>query len=145
MSLRNELRDISERQTQILDELKVIRGDAKDTTFGQRCADWISCWLGSWTFILSQAGVMVAWIILNTLQWTPPFDKFPFRLLNLVLSLQAAFAVPVILMSQNRQEQKDRRRAMEAYRAIERIERLMVTLDENVEQAKRKHENGEES
>jgi len=140
-SLDKELYNISQSQKQILEELIHIRGDISDITFGQRCADNIVRWIGSWIFIISQAAVLMLWVVLNVYKILP-FDQFPFQFLNLLLSFQAAFAVPIILMAQNRQEHKDRGRAVEAYRAIDRIENLMIVLDGNVDRTKRNQENG---
>ncbi|MCA9149730.1 MAG: DUF1003 domain-containing protein, partial [Planctomycetales bacterium] len=86
-------------------------------TFGERIADRVATFGGSWTFILLFAGVLVIWIVINSLSLLKkPFDPFPFILLNLVLSCLAAVQAPVIMMSQNRQEAKDRLRAENDYR-----------------------------
>jgi uncharacterized membrane protein len=86
-------------------------------TFGERLADRVADFGGSWTFILLFAGVLIGWILINTvfLLRQPAFDPYPFILLNLVLSCLAAIQAPVIMMSQNRQEAKDRRRARNDY------------------------------
>lgn len=76
-------------------------------TPGQRLADLISQAVGSWRFILIQSCLLVLWIIYNVLT-AKPFDPFPFILLNLMLSFQAAYTGPVVMMSQNRQAEKDR-------------------------------------
>ncbi len=87
------------------------------TTFGQKLADRVASFGGSWMFILSFAGCMATWILLNTLMAsTKPFDPYPFILLNLILSCLAAIQAPIIMMSQNRQEAKDRLRAENDYR-----------------------------
>ena len=81
-------------------------------TLGQRVADRVADFGGSWTFIIAFFASMLIWIGLNTFWLTDKrFDPFPFILLNLVLSCLAAIQAPVIMMSQNRQEDKDRRRA----------------------------------
>ncbi|WP_420896729.1 DUF1003 domain-containing protein [Enterococcus malodoratus] len=78
-------------------------------TVGQRVADGIAKFGGSWTFIILFILVLIAWIILNTLPlFFEPFDKFPYILLNLALSCLAAIQAPIILMSQNRQADRDR-------------------------------------
>jgi uncharacterized membrane protein len=86
-------------------------------TFGERLADRVADFGGSWTFILIFGGVIAVWILVNTvlLLQKPAFDPYPFILLNLVLSCLAALQAPVIMMSQNRQEAKDRRRARNDY------------------------------
>jgi len=86
-------------------------------TFGQRMADRLATYGGSWKFILTFLGVLFCWIIINTvLLMRRPFDPYPFILLNLVLSCLAAFQAPVIMMSQNRQDAKDRLRSEHDYR-----------------------------
>ena len=89
----------------------------ENVTFGERLADRVADFGGSWTFILIFAGVLVTWILVNTvfLHRKPTFDPYPFILLNLVLSCLAALQAPIIMMSQNRQEAKDRRRARNDY------------------------------
>lgn len=72
-------------------------------TRGEAFADRFAAIVGSWTFILTQAAFLCAWIILNVLAYARHWDPYPFILLNLVLSFQAAFASPIIMMSQNRQ------------------------------------------
>ena len=82
---------------------------------GQRVADKVATFGGSWTFIISFGVVLVSWIAVNIILATQAFDPFPFILLNLVLSCLAAIQAPVIMMSQNRQEEKDRQRAENDY------------------------------
>jgi uncharacterized membrane protein len=85
-------------------------------TYGERVADKIAAFGGSWTFILTFLAVLIGWIIVNTLVLIhKPFDPYPFILLNLVLSCVAALQAPVIMMSQNRQESKDRARSKNDY------------------------------
>lgn len=85
-------------------------------TFGQRMADRLACLAGSWGFILLFAGVMLLWILINTvLLVRPSFDPYPFILLNLVLSCIAAIQAPIIMMSQGRQETRDRLHARRDY------------------------------
>ncbi len=84
-------------------------------SFGQRAADAVARFAGSWAFIFSFIAVMVIWMVLNILLATNAFDAYPFILLNLVLSCIAAVQAPLIMMSQNRQEAKDRARAENDY------------------------------
>jgi uncharacterized membrane protein len=87
------------------------------STLGIRLADLIASFGGSWRFIILFGLLLAAWIILNTvLLIHKPFDPFPFILLNLILSCVAAIQAPVIMMSQNRQEQKDRLRSQNDYK-----------------------------
>ena len=82
---------------------------------GQQVADKVATFGGSWTFIISFGVVLVCWIAVNIILATRAFDPFPFILLNLVLSCLAAIKAPVIMMSKNRQEEKDRQRAENDY------------------------------
>jgi len=77
-------------------------------TTGQRVADGVARVMGSWRFIIIQSIVLVGWICLNVLGWINHWDPYPFILLNLALSFQAAYSAPIIMMSQNRQASKDR-------------------------------------
>ena len=79
--------------------------------FGQRAADAVARFAGSWAFIFSFIAIMVIWMVLNIVLKDKAFDAYPFILLNLVLSCIAAVQAPLIMMSQNRQEAKDRERA----------------------------------
>lgn len=80
-------------------------------TFGQRASDAVARFAGSWAFIFSFMAIMVIWMVLNIVLRDKAFDAYPFILLNLVLSCIAAVQAPLIMMSQNRQEAKDRKRA----------------------------------
>lgn len=85
-------------------------------TIGQRAADKIAKFAGSWAFIFSFTGPLLLWMAINVLLAARAFDAYPFILLNLVLSCVAAIQAPLIMMSQNRQEEKDRRRAENDYK-----------------------------
>ena len=90
--------------------------ERKKLTFGERLADRVAAFGGSWTFIMTFGAVLFAWILLNTIVLRQkPFDPYPYILLNLILSCIAALQAPVIMMSQNRQEAKDRERAENDY------------------------------
>jgi uncharacterized membrane protein len=82
--------------------------EEEQMTFGQRVADKVADVIGSWPFIIIQTVILTIWIILNGLAWVNHWDPYPFILLNLMLSFQAAYSGPVIMMSQNRQSAKDR-------------------------------------
>lgn len=84
-------------------------------TFGQVSADFIARVIGSWKFIITQSFIFAIWIILNTVAWCYHWDIYPFILMNLVLSFEAAFLGPIIMMSQNREEEKDRIKAEHNY------------------------------
>ena len=98
----------------------------KLTSLGQRAADSIAKFAGSWAFIFSFTGVLLAWMILNVLLAAKAFDPYPFILLNLVLSCVAAIQAPLIMMSQNRQEEKDRARAENDYKVNLKTEILSL-------------------
>lgn len=84
-------------------------------TAGQRAADWIASRVGSWQFIIGQSVLLTVWVILNITAWIRHWDPYPFILMNLVLSLQAAYTAPMIMMSQNRQAARDRIEAHNDY------------------------------
>jgi uncharacterized membrane protein len=84
-------------------------------TSGQRTADWVASTMGSWKFIITQTSIIVLWITLNVIAWIQHWDPYPFILMNLILSLQAAYAAPIIMMSQNRQATRDRLEAHNDY------------------------------
>ena len=84
-------------------------GKEEKITFGQKAADAVARFAGSWAFIFSFIAVMVIWMVMNVLLAAKAFDAYPFILLNLVLSCIAAVQAPLIMMSQNRQEVKDRK------------------------------------
>jgi uncharacterized membrane protein len=79
-------------------------------TIGDRVADWVTATIGSWTFIAGQLILLGIWIVLNVIAWMRHWDPYPFILLNLFLSFQSAFASPIIMMSQNRQDRLSERR-----------------------------------
>jgi uncharacterized membrane protein len=80
-------------------------------TTGQKTSDVIAKTVGSWKFIIMQSVCIIVWIIYNSINHDSTWDPYPFILLNLMLSFQAAYTAPAIMMSQNRQEEKDRERA----------------------------------
>jgi len=103
------------RDQEILSENLNVEFDLQ-LTFGQRIADRVAEFGGSWTFMLAFGGVLLLWIAVNSLAMLrQPFDPYPYILLNLVLSCLAAMQAPIIMMSQNRQEAKDRLRAEHDY------------------------------
>jgi len=97
-------------------------------TFGQRAADSVAKFAGSWGFIFSFLAVMAVWMAVNVLMAAKAFDAYPFILLNLLLSCLAAIQAPLIMMSQNRQEAKDRERAENDYRVNLKAELLVDDL-----------------
>jgi uncharacterized membrane protein len=105
----------------------------EDKTFGERMADRLAAGAGSWTFILSFLGFLVVWVVVNVVAYIHHWDPYPFILLNLILSCVAAVQAPVILMSQNRQEMRDRLRADADYEVNLKAEVLLEHLTEEVE------------
>ena len=101
-------------------------------TLGQRAADAIAKFAGSWAFIFSFTGVLILWMVVNALLASKAFDPYPFILLNLVLSCVAAIQAPLIMMSQNRQEEKDRRRAENDYKVNLKTEIMIEDLYDKV-------------
>lgn len=94
------LRNITSKNVNELEDEKL--------TVGQRVADGFAAMMGSWPFIIIQSVILIAWVILNVIAWIRHWDPYPFILLNLALSFQAAYAAPIIMMSQNRSAAKDR-------------------------------------
>lgn len=84
-------------------------------TFGQRIADSVANGMGSWKFIIGQTIFVIIWMALNVIGFISHWDVYPFILLNLIFSTQAAYAAPIIMMAQNRQNQRDRVQAQEDY------------------------------
>jgi uncharacterized membrane protein len=84
-------------------------------SFGQKLADKVANGMGSWTFIISQTIFVILWMVLNFVAWMDHWDVYPFILLNLLFSTQAAYAAPIIMMAQNRQNERDRMQAQKDY------------------------------
>jgi uncharacterized membrane protein len=84
-------------------------------TTGQQAADWVARNIGSWKFIIIQSLLLTVWVIINVTAYIYHWDPYPFILMNLVLSLQAAYTAPIIMMSQNRQSERDRVEAHNDY------------------------------
>ena len=101
-------------------------------TIGQRAADRIAKFAGSWAFIFSFTAVLILWMVGNVLLAKRAFDPYPFILLNLVLSCVAAIQAPLIMMSQNRQEEKDRRRAENDYKVNLKTEIMIEDLHDKM-------------
>jgi uncharacterized membrane protein len=102
-------------------------------TWGQRIADRVAATMGSWRFIIIQSLSLAVWIVLNVIGWLAHWDPYPFILLNLVLSFQAAYAAPIIMMSQNRQAEKDRIAAQHDYDVNVKAEEEIKAILEHLE------------
>lgn len=140
--LTNELGELSDLEKKVLKSLsnqttlsdKLDGEQMPELSFGQRIADKVASFGGSWTFILSFLGFLFFWIAVNVF-WLAnrAFDPFPFILLNLILSCVAALQAPVIMMSQNRQEAKDRLRARNDYQVNLKAELEIRQLHEKID------------
>ena len=105
----------------------------EEMTFGQRLADSVATGMGSWRFIIIQTIIVAVWMGLNVIAFITHWDPYPYILLNLLFSTQAAYAAPIIMMAQNRQNQRDRAQADEDFRtnveAKKEIEELQQVLN----------------
>ena len=136
--LKEVLKDIQhdmsdEEVLNLLADSKISESPATEkSTLGQRAADAIARFAGSWAFIFAFTGVLILWMVINTILASNAFDPYPFILLNLVLSCVAAIQAPLIMMSQNRQEEKDRRRAENDYKVNLKTEIMIEDLHDKV-------------
>jgi uncharacterized membrane protein len=108
--------------------------DAEKLTTGQRIADRLATVMGSWPFIILQSIILAIWISLNVIGYINHWDPYPFILLNLALSFQAAYAAPIIMMSQNRQAAKDRLMAEQDYEVNLKAEDELKSIMSHLEQ-----------
>ncbi|MBR0651727.1 DUF1003 domain-containing protein [Roseomonas terrae] len=109
------------------------RGGRTPISLGERLADVVAATVGSWRFILVQSGLLGAWIAGNAVAGHSAWDPYPFILLNLMLSFQAAYTAPIIMMSQNRSADLDRDRASADYQVNVRAEAEIALLHEKVD------------
>ena len=133
-----ELNDLEARVAASIAHADTISADvaadwAEDRSFGERAADAVASFGGSWTFIIVFAAVLVVWMAANVAMAAGAFDPFPFILLNLVLSCLAAVQAPIIMMSQKRQEAKDRLRSENDYRVNLKAELEIRNLHEKLD------------
>ena len=139
--LKVELQATEER---LLTELRALRrglrgGEhgaptAVPLTVGQRIADNVAAMMGSWRFIIIQTLLLVLWVALNVTAYVQRWDPYPFILLNLALSFQAAYAAPFIMMSQNRQQDIDRKSAETDYQINIKAELEIELLHQKIDQ-----------
>ena len=106
---------------------------SEQLTLGQRASDWIAAKVGSWHFIIGQSALLTLWAVLNVTAWMRHWDPYPFILMNLVLSLQAAYTAPMIMMSQNRKADRDRIEAHVDYEVNLKAENEIRVILENLE------------
>ena len=139
--LNKKLGNLTEVEKQVIQSVSKntmisteVEEDEKEITFGQKLADKVAEFGGSWGFIIFFMTFLVAWILLNVF-WLSHhgFDPYPFILLNLILSCIAAIQAPVIMMSQNRQEEKDRERSKKDYKINLKSELEIRELHEKID------------
>lgn len=111
---------LDEEHKSLLKKLRIAKParhkiSAKGKNLGAKVSDAVASTIGSWTFIIIQSTILALWICANVLGWINAWDPYPFILLNLALSFQAAYTAPIIMMSQNRQSQLDRAKAEKDY------------------------------
>jgi uncharacterized membrane protein len=142
LTQKHELHDAEKR---LLDELRKLRRPLRtalagtlpcDTglTTGQKIADTVATTMGSWRFIIVQSVILAFWIVLNVTAYVQQWDPYPFILLNLALSFQAAYAAPFIMMSQNRQQDIDRKAAENDYQINIKAELEIELLHQKIDQ-----------
>lgn len=138
-TLRHEL---GAEEARLLAELRALRRAQRSLaarpsvthlTPGQRIADAVAATMGSWRFIVIQSALLVVWVALNLTAYVRHWDPYPFILLNLALSFQAAYAAPFIMMSQNRQQDVDRKEAADDYRINVKAELEIELLHEKID------------
>jgi uncharacterized membrane protein len=132
--LCNDLDDLNKTNSIDMSNNKTWHEKHKETSgFGSRLADTVAKGMGSWRFIIIQTVFVIVWMGLNLVGYAYHWDAYPFILLNLVFSTQAAYAAPIIMMSQNRQSERDRIQAQSDYQtnidAKLEIEALTIKLD----------------
>jgi uncharacterized membrane protein len=135
---------IQEGEEQLLKKLRTLRrktrggsessSDVLPLTAGQRIADTVAATMGSWNFIIIQSVILIVWIVLNLVAFIQHWDPYPFILLNLALSFQAAYAAPFIMMSQNRQQDIDRQAAENDYHINVKAELEIELLHQKIDQ-----------
>ncbi len=136
--LAKEIEKLSEQERQVVVRFihrgRIARNVAHEfeeqLTFGQRLADRFAEIIGSWRFIIIQSTMLAVWIALNITAYVYHWDPYPFILLNLALSFQAAYAGPIIMMSQNRQSEKDHMQAKNDYEVNLKAELEIMQLHE---------------
>ncbi len=120
MNAHEAIHRLHDEEEALLARLRLLRRQRRSAAepalpLGARISDSVAAMVGSWPFIIIQSMILVAWMALNVTAWMKAWDPYPFILLNLVLSFQAAYAAPFIMMSQNRQAAIDRAEAQHDY------------------------------
>jgi len=140
--------DLHEAEERLLKELRRLRQGARaivgadkadyQLTLGQRIADQVAATMGSWRFIIIQTALLFVWIVLNVTAFVERWDPYPFILLNLALSFQAAYAAPFIMMAQNRQQDIDRKEAENDHKINVKAELEIELLHQKIDQLREK-------
>lgn len=140
--------DLKDAERQLLVQLRLMRRQlraqvgggkpAEQLTVGQKVADWVAGTMGSWKFIIIQTTILFIWIVLNVTAYVQKWDPYPFILLNLALSFQAAYAAPFIMMSQNRQQDIDRKEAENDHQINVKAELEIELLHQKIDQLREK-------
>ncbi len=148
MSVETVRQELHEAEERLLKELRALRRGARridmhtstrpPLTLGQRIADQVAATMGSWRFIIIQSSILLMWIGLNVTAYVNHWDPYPFILLNLALSFQAAYAAPFIMMSQNRQQDIDRRDAENDHQINIKAELEIELLHQKIDQLREK-------
>jgi uncharacterized membrane protein len=136
---------LHETEEKLLHDLRRVRQSARqkhgelqaakdDLTMGQKIADTVASNMGSWRFIIIQSTILFFWVVANVTAWIFHWDPYPFILLNLALSFQAAYAAPFIMMSQNRQQDIDRLAAENDYKINIKAELEIESLHQKLDQ-----------
>jgi uncharacterized membrane protein len=137
--------ELHETEQRLLNELRTLRrghqagrgaaeSGASSLTIGQKIADSVAATMGSWKFIIIQSIILLIWIALNVTAYVQQWDPYPFILLNLALSFQAAYAAPFIMMSQNRQQDIDRKQAENDFQINVKAELEIELLHQKIDQ-----------
>lgn len=133
--LKDVREDMSDDElTELLLENKISVSDDKKITFGQKASDKLAEFAGSWIFIIAFTLFLLIWVLINVYFLKNPFDPYPFIMLNLVLSCVAAIQAPLIMMSQKRQEQKDRERAEDDFKINLKCEIILENLHRKLDE-----------
>jgi len=140
--------DLHEAEERLLKELRRLRQGARSIvgadkpdyqlTLGQRIADQVAATMGSWPFIIIQTCILAVWIVLNVTAFVERWDPYPFILLNLALSFQAAYAAPFIMMAQNRQQDIDRKEAENDHQINIKAELEIELLHQKIDELREK-------
>jgi uncharacterized membrane protein len=140
-------RELRKEELALLMELRAMRRNVREQppstidvrpTTGQRIADAVAATMGSWRFIIIQSLILLLWIALNVTAYVKRWDPYPFILLNLALSFQAAYAAPFIMMSQNRQQDVDRTKAAADYQINIKAELEIELLHQKIDELRTK-------